>query len=70
MNNKQTYIIRYSTGDILQVSSTLIGAKQRATKFLCIGHKVVIYDQDNNPISYRDISLSCNSRWIDLGGVK
>lgn len=63
---KQTYTVKYSTGVSWKITSTIIGAKRKATEFLCIGHKVVIYDENNQAICLKDISLSNSSRWENL----
>jgi hypothetical protein len=63
---KQTYTLKYSTGVSWKITSTIIVAKRKATEFLCIGHKVVIYDENNQAICLKDISLSNSSRWENL----
>jgi hypothetical protein len=66
MKNKQTYTVKYSTRVSFEITSTLSGAKRKASQFLCVGHKVVIYDENNNAVCFKDISLSDKEKWENI----
>lgn len=63
-----TYNIVFTSGVKSQVSTSLLGAKREASKFLTHGNGVTVCDSNFNPICKRDFWSAGNrfgwSKWV------